>query len=198
MKKLSIIIPVYNEEKTILRILEKIVKVNLGLIKEIIIVNDGSTDNSREVIEKYLKRKKKNKNLEFKFISKPNAGKGSAIRKGLELATGSIITIQDADLEYNPEDLKKLINTILSGKVKVVYGSRFLKKHKPRYLIYFYGNKFLSFLTKILYGTKITDMETCYKMMTSEIIKDLNLVSDSFDIEPEITSKILRKGYEIL
>jgi len=198
MKKISIIIPVYNEERTILKILEKITELNLDLTKEIIIIDDGSTDNSKKIINKYLKGKKKYKNLEFKFVSKINAGKGSAIRKGLELATGDIITIQDADLEYNPQDLKKLLNPILSGKAKVVYGSRFLKKHKPKYTIYFYGNKFLSFLTKILYGLKITDMETCYKMVTSEIIKDLNLVSNGFDIEPEITSKILRKGYRIL
>lgn len=195
--KISIIIPVYNEEKTILQVLDKLSSLNLGLNKEIIIIDDGSTDNSKKIIQNYLKPKRNTKNLTFKFFSKPNGGKGSAIRKALTLSTGDIITIQDADLEYNPEEYSKLIKPIIEKKEKVVYGSRFLKKHKPLYTIYFLGNKFLTLLTSILYRSRITDMETCYKVFKADVIKSLNLKADKFDIEPEITSKILRKGIKI-
>ncbi len=197
MKKISIIIPVYNEEKTVVKVLNNLTKAKLGIKKEIIIIDDGSTDNSKNAIKSFLKDKKKSKLLEFKFLSKKNGGKGSAVRKGIEIATGEIVTIQDADLEYNPIDLKKLIKPIIEEKEKVVYGSRFLKKHKPLYKIYFLGNKFLTLLTKIFYGTKITDMETCYKVFKSEIIKNIKLKSNNFNIEPEITSKILKLGIKI-
>ena len=195
--KLSIIIPVYNEEKTILDILNKISNVKLGVDKEVIIIDDGSIDNSKKIIEDYLRNIKKSKNLEFKFFSKVNGGKGSAIKKGIKLCSGDIITIQDADLEYDPEDFKKLISPIIAGKEKVVYGSRFLKEHEPMYKIYFLGNKFLTFLTQILYGTKITDMETCYKVFRKEAIKDMEIRANSFDMEPEITAKILKSGIKI-
>ena len=206
--KISIIIPVYNEEKTISKILDKITNLNLREIdkkirKEIIIVNDGSKDKSEKIIKKYIFDNTKNNIIdkelydEFIYINKENQGKGSALRKGFEISSGDIVTIQDADLEYNPEDFKKLITPIIKGKEKVVYGSRFLKKHKPKYRIYFLGNKFLSFLTKILYNVRITDMETCYKVFRKEVIKSLYLKSNKFDIEPEITSKILRKGIKI-
>jgi len=190
--KISIIIPVYNEEKTILRVLKTLSKLKLGLKKEIIVVDDGSSDNSKEIIKKYARNKR-----EFKLFFKPNGGKGSAVRKGIELATGDIITVQDADLEYNPNDFKKLIRPIIEGKEKVVYGSRFLKKHKPMYKIYFLGNKFLTLLTAILYNARITDMETCYKVFDAKLIKGIKLKSNKFDIEPEITSKILKKRIRI-
>lgn len=193
--KLSIIVPIYNEEKTITKILNKLLKVNLGIKKEIIIVNDGSTDNSKEVIENYLKSLSKKE--EFKLIDKENGGKGSAIKEGIKLATGDIITIQDADLEYNPEDYKKLINLIIEGKEKVVYGSRFLEKHKPKYRIYFLGNKFLTLLTKILYNSRITDMETCYKVFKADVIKNIDIKANHFDFEPEITARILKMGIRI-
>jgi len=154
----------------------------------------------KKQIENYLKKTKKNKlikNIKFQFFSKENQGKGSAIRKGIELSNGDIITIQDADLEYNPEDYQKLIKSILANEEKVVYGSRFLGKHKPMYKLYFYGNKFLTLTTSILYRSKITDMETCYKMFRSEVVKDLNLISNKFDIEPELTAKILKKNINI-
>ncbi len=195
--KISIIVPVYNEEKTIVKILDKLSKVNLKIKKEIIIVDDGSKDNSKEVIEKYIKNKKKNKAEEYKIISKENGGKGSAIKAGISSATGNIITIQDADLEYNPEDYKKLIKPIIQGKEKVVYGSRFLKEHKPMYRLYFLGNKFLSFLTKIIYNSKITDMETCYKVFKADIIKNIDIKANHFDIEPEVTARILKQGIKI-
>lgn len=190
--KLSIIVPVYNEEKSILIILRKLFDLRLDIQKEIIIVNDGSLDESEAVIRKFIKGKKG-----FILINKQNEGKGSAVRRGICLAKGDIITIQDADLEYDPNEFKRLIIPIIEGKEKVVYGSRFLRKHKPKYKIYFLGNKFLSFLTKILYNSKITDMETCYKVFEKKTIKSLNLSSKKFDIEPEITSKLLRKGISI-
>ena len=174
--KISIIIPAYNEEKTILKVLESLEKVKFELSKEIILVDDGSTDKTKEKIEEYIK-KNKNKDTEFKSISKKNEGKGSAVRKGIELSTGDIITIQDADLEYTPEELKKLIKVLLNNKSQVVYGSRFMKKHKPLYKVYYLGNNFLTFLTKVLYGSNITDMETCYKMFKRETLKNLKLKS---------------------
>lgn len=195
--KLSIIVPVYNEEKTILKILDKLIKVNLGIKKEIIIIDDGSTDNSKQIIKNYLKRKKKNKNSEFQFLSKKNGGKGSAIKEGIKLSMGDIITIQDADLEYNPRDYKKLIAPIIEKKEKVVYGSRFLRRHKPMYKLYFLGNKFLTFLTKMLYNTKITDMETCYKVFKAQVIKKIKIKANKFDFEPEITARILKSKVRI-
>ncbi len=197
MKKISIIIPVYNEEKTITKILDVLIKINLGLKKELIIVDDGSKDNSKKNIENYIKKHKKISNIVFRFLSKKNGGKGSAIKEGFSLVTGDIITIQDADLEYNPQDYKKLIRPILEGKEKVVYGSRFLRKHKPRYRIYFLGNKFLTFLTKMLYNARITDMETCYKVFRKDIIKNISIKANKFDIEPEITAKVLKLGIKI-
>ena len=193
MKTLSIIIPVYNEEKTILKLLEKVLKVDLKVRKEIIIVDDGSKDNSRRIIKNYIdEHEYKHENVSFIFYPKKNGGKGSVVRKGIEIATGDLIIIQDADLEYDPEDYKRLIKPILEGKEKVIYGSRFLNKHKPVYKIYFLGNKFLTLLTKILYNSKITDMETCYKLFRSDVIKNINLKANHFDIEPEVTAKILK------
>lgn len=194
MKKLSIIVPVYNEEKTIISVLEQLRGLEIELEKEIIVVDDGSKDNSKKIIEDYIKKHKKEKVI---LISKKNGGKGSAIRLGFKRAGGDIITIQDADLEYNPRDYIKLVKPILSNEYKVVYGSRFLKKHNPRYKIYFWGNKFLSFLTKILYANRITDMETCYKVFDKRVIKNLDLKANKFDIEPEITAKILKQGIKI-
>lgn len=195
--KISVIVPVYNEEKTISKILDRLLNVNLGLKKEIIIVNDGSRDNSRKIVEKYLKKQDKVSRANFKFFNKENGGKGSAIKAGIKIATGKIITVQDADLEYNPEDYKKLIRPIIEGKEQVVYGSRFLSAHRPLYKIYFFGNKFLTLITKWLYNTKITDMETCYKVFKREVIKGIDIKANHFDFEPEITARILKKRINI-
>ena len=197
MKTLSIIIPVYNEEKTLARVLDKVCNVHLNIKKEMIIIDDGSKDNSRKIIKDFLKKKRNIKDLSIKFFSKENGGKGSAIRKGIELSLGDIITIQDADLEYDPQDYIKLIKPILEGEEEVVFGSRFLKKHVPLYKLYFLGNKFLTLLTKILFKAQITDMETCYKVFKKEIIKNIELRANRFDIEPEVTAKILRLGINI-
>ncbi|MEM4605865.1 MAG: glycosyltransferase family 2 protein [Candidatus Pacearchaeota archaeon] len=186
MKKVSIIIPVYNEEKTIKIVLEKVLKLKLN--KEIIVVNDGSKDNTFKELK--LLRKK------IKLISyRNNQGKGYALRKGIAEATGEFIVFQDADLEYNPKEIPKLIKEL--KKEKVVYGSRFLKKNEKGNFANYLANIFLSFSTSVLYGQKITDMETCYKSFRKEVLKELNLVSDGFEIEPEITSKILKKKIKI-
>ena len=194
--KLSIIMPVYNEEKTIEKIFERVQKVNLGKIKkEIIIINDASRDKSLRIINKI---KKKHKNVRV-FSHESNRGKGAAIRTGLKYFTGDIVIIQDGDLEYNPEDFKKLVKPILDKKTKVVYGSRFLGGIKGYIIpLHDFGNKILSLITKILYFRKITDMETCYKMMVKDVIKNLNLKANRFDFEPEITAKIIKKGYKII
>ncbi|MEM4181807.1 MAG: glycosyltransferase family 2 protein [Candidatus Pacearchaeota archaeon] len=186
MKKVSIIIPVYNEEKTIKKVLEDVLK--LKLKKEIIVINDGSKDNTLKELRKFSKK--------IIVVSyKKNKGKGYALRKGIEKAVGDFIVFQDADLEYNPKDIPSLIKEL--EKEKVVYGSRFLKKNKKGCLANYLANIFLSFLTSLFYWQRVTDMETGYKAFRKEVLKELNLVSDGFEIEPEITSKILKKRIKI-
>ncbi len=186
---LSVVIPVFNEEKTILEILKKIE--NVPINKEIIIVDDFSSDNTRNIL---LALEKK-----YSIIyQEQNFGKGAAIRAGFKRAKGDVIVIQDADLEYDPCDFFKLIQPIILGEYSCVYGSRFLNSNfKPQYFLAYVGNKFLSLLTSILYGQKVTDMETCYKMFKRDVLADFELSSNGFDIEPEITAKIILAGYKI-
>lgn len=194
-RRLSIIIPAYNEEKTIGKMVEILQKLELGLEKEIIIINDASTDRTQEIIDNL---QKKYKNI-ISYKHKTNFGKGTGIRTGLKHFTGDFVVVQDADLEYNPEDFKRMIPLILQGKTEVVYGSRLLGKSSGFSVpTHYYGNKFLSLITRILYNKKITDMETCYKMMTRRVAKSLNLKSSKFDIEPEITAKIIKQGNDII
>lgn len=190
--KLSIIIPVFNEKNTILEILNRVEKAELpnNLEKEIIIIDDFSIDGTRELL----------KGLENKYkiiYQEKNFGKGAAVKRGFKEASGDIILIQDADLEYNPEEYKKLLGPILKGEASVVYGSRFTEKHKPKYKLFYWGNKFLSFLFSILYGQKISDMETCYKVFKKEVVKNINTKSNRFNFEPEITAKIIKAGHKI-
>ncbi|MEK6907165.1 MAG: glycosyltransferase family 2 protein [Nanoarchaeota archaeon] len=194
--KLSIIIPVYNEEKTLNQLVERVEIVNLGNIKkELIVVNDCSKDNSQNIIKKLMKKYKNIRLINHEF----NQGKGAAIRTGLNYADGDILIIQDGDLEYNPEEYKKLIKPILEGRTKVVYGSRLLGKIKGFNIpVHYIGNKFLSLITTLLYFRRITDMETCYKMMTEDVIKNIKLRAKRFDFEPEITAKIIKRGYKII
>ncbi len=190
--KLSIIIPVYNEKATILQLLDKVEKVESpqNTEKEIIIIDDYSTDGTRELLNGLRSK--------YKIIyHNKNHGKGAAIRTGLKKASGDFIIIQDADLEYDPNEYSKLLQPILDRETQVVYGSRFLGQHSPRYKLFYLGNKFLSLLFSILYGQKISDMETCYKIFRREVIENIIIKSNRFNFEPEITAKIIKAGYKI-
>ena len=188
MKKVTILIPVYNEAATLLQILEKVKAADFcGLEKEIILVDDYSTDGTRELYN----------DLPYKvFYHDYNQGKGAALRTGFENATGDIIVIQDADLEYEPADYSPLIKLILDGHADVCYGSRLYGGKPSRSFMFTHllGNKFLSLVTNILYGSTLTDMETCYKAFKSDFIKGIKIKSDRFDFEPEITAKVLKRG----
>jgi glycosyltransferase involved in cell wall biosynthesis len=188
--KLSVIIPVFNEKNTILEILDRVEKVKLDLEKEIIIIDDFSTDGTRELL-KELEEKHKI------IYQEKNLGKGAAVKKGFLETNGDIIIIQDADLEYDPKEYNKLLEPILKGEAKVVFGSRFLNKHYPRYKLFYFGNKMLSFLFSVLYGQKVSDMETCYKVFIKEVLKGIEIKSNRFNFEPEITAKIIKAGYKI-
>lgn len=205
--KLSIIIPVFNEEKTILEILRRLDETEIADVeKQIILVNDGSTDATASVIEnsKFIRSTSSGQNLEY-IKHQKNQGKGTAVRTGIQNATGDYIIIQDADLEYNPKDIKTLVKSVTNGESEVVYGTRLNRLPKltrdertPRFLLHYMGNKFLSLLTSVLYGQWISDMETCYKLFPAKAVKNMCLNAKGFDFEPEITSKLLKKGYKIL
>lgn len=187
--KLSVIMPVFNEESTILNIIDKVKKVNID--KQIVIVDDGSTDRTREILEKL-----KDENIRVIYHTK-NQGKGSAIRTAIPYLEGEVTIIQDADLEYDPEEYHKLMRPILDRKAKIIYGSRFLQFNKPIYLRYLLGNKFLTWLVNILYCSRITDSYTCYKAFETGVLKNLTLQAKRFEFEAEVTVKLLKKGYEI-
>lgn len=183
--KLSVIMPVYNEKATIEKIISRVIAVPVE--KELVIVDDFSTDGTRDVLKTYEGRPA------IKISYHPyNLGKGAGIRTGLRECTGDIVIIQDADLEYSPEEYPKLIEPIVRGAADVVYGSRFYGTHRVFMVWHYLGNKFLTALTNVLYNTMLTDMETCYKVFRSEVIKNLDLKSFRFDIEPEITAKIFK------
>jgi glycosyltransferase involved in cell wall biosynthesis len=194
MKKLSIIIPAYNEAKTIHLILNKIKDVELQnqIEKEIIIVNDCSTDDTEEVIHNYLKL---HDSLIISYYKHDvNKGKGAALHTGIQKATGDFLIIQDADLEYDPQEYNLLLQPIINGFADVVYGSRFIGGNPHRILFFWHtiGNKFLTFLSNLFTNLNLTDMETCYKLFKSDIIKDIKLKEKRFGFEPEITAKISR------
>lgn len=185
--KLSIIMPVYNEKDTIAEILHQVRAVDLP--KEIIVVDDGSTDGTRELL-----REEEGKEETVVVYHGKNQGKGAAIRTALGRATGEVVIFQDADLEYDPGDYGELLQPILEGKSRVVYGVRTLREQDT---LRRWGNQFLTLVTNLLYGVGIQDMETCYKMVSKEVIDQLSIKSNRFDIEPEITAKILKRGYRI-
>ncbi|WP_298494347.1 glycosyltransferase family 2 protein [uncultured Algibacter sp.] len=192
--KLSIVIPVYNEAKTIHKILNKIKDVKLinNIEKELIIINDCSTDDSEIAIQKYAKN---NSNLKIQYFKHPvNMGKGAALHTGISMAKGEYTVIQDADLEYDPEEYNELLIPIVKGAADVVYGSRFMGS-KPHRILFFWhtiGNKFLTFLSNMFTNLNLTDMETCYKMFNTSILQSLKLKEKRFGFEPEVTAKIAK------
>jgi len=188
---LSVIMPCYNEAATLPRILELVRAVDLE--KEIIAVDDHSSDNTFDVLQAEAER-----DVQLWVIRHAcNRGKGAAVRSGLTRARGQIVIVQDADLEYDPQDYHELVRPIIDRRVDVVFGSRFMGRHTGMYFWNALGNKGLTFLTNFLFNCWISDMETCYKVMRTEGMRSLNLTSDDFRLEPEITAKVLRRGYRI-
>ncbi|OIP58187.1 MAG: glycosyl transferase [Candidatus Levybacteria bacterium CG_4_10_14_0_2_um_filter_36_16] len=196
--KLSIIIPAFNEEKTVGIVLDSIIKLKLpGIDKEIIVVDDGSSDKTSEIIEKVKKR-----NPELIFLNhKKNQGKGAAVVTGIKNARGDYIVIQDADSEYDPKYIANLLVPIQKKEAEIVYGTRLNRlpnlkgeEAKPLFVLHYLGNRFLSFITSILYGRWVTDMETCYKLFPRSAFENIRLRAKGFELEPEITAKLLKLG----
>lgn len=191
--RLSIIMPVFNERDTLRDILQQVRAVELpGIEKEIIVVDDGSTDGSREILADEAQAG----DLRALYHGQ-NRGKGAAVRTAIQEATGDLILIQDADLEYDPRDYPTLIQPIVEGRVTVVYGSRFLGPRKAMLFWHMLGNKLLTLTTNILYNAILSDMETCYKCFRADVIKDIPLRSRRFEFEPEVTAKVLKRGHRI-
>ncbi|PQB05573.1 glycosyltransferase family 2 protein [Aureitalea marina] len=194
MKKLSIIIPCYNEERTIHLILDKVRSVQLigEMEKELVIVNDFSTDDSKGAIQRYMVN---HPDLTISYVEhQKNMGKGAALHTGIKQATGDLLIIQDADLEYDPREYNDLLKPILEGHADVVYGSRFMGSNPHRILFFWHsiGNKFLTMLSNMATNLNLTDMETCYKLFRTDLIKGLSLKENRFGFEPEVTAKISR------
>jgi glycosyltransferase involved in cell wall biosynthesis len=187
---LSVVMPVYNERGTIREMVARVLGVP-GIRIELIVVDDGSKDGSTEILRELAATKP------FKLITKPNGGKGSALRRGFQEVTGDLVVIQDADTEYSPEEFPQLIELICQGRADVVYGSRFLGRHRVFLFTHYLGNRLLTILTNVLYNTMLTDMETCYKAMRVEVLRSFALESDGFGIEPELTAKIFKRGYRV-
>jgi glycosyltransferase involved in cell wall biosynthesis len=187
---LSVVMPVYNERATIEEIVGRVLAVPLRI--ELIVVDDGSKDGTRDIL-RALEAKHG-----FKLIFQDkNGGKGAALRRGFAEVTGDIVAIQDADLEYSPEEFPDLIELICEGRADVVYGSRFLGRHRVFLFTHYAGNRLLTLITNVLYNTMLTDMETCYKVMRTEVLRSFQVKSDGFGIEPVLTAKIFKRGYRV-
>jgi glycosyltransferase involved in cell wall biosynthesis len=192
-ERLSIIVPVYNEVRTSRAVIDRLLEIDLPVPREILVVNDGSTDGTAAVLDSAVQQR-----LPIVVLHvQRNAGKGSAIRHALQRASGSVVAIQDADLELDPQQLGSLVAPILGGVADVVYGSRFLRGRSGAPLVSFVANRFLTAVTNVLFGASLTDMETCYKVMRTDVARSLALTADRFDIEPEITARLLRGGHRI-
>ncbi|MBU0576772.1 glycosyltransferase family 2 protein [Patescibacteria group bacterium] len=192
--KLSVIVPVYNEAPTVKKVLGPLAGVKE--VKEVIVVNDGSTDDTEKEIKKILNSK--NPDIKkIQYFKKKNGGKGSAVRLGLTKVTGDYTLIQDADLEYDPREIPLLLEPLDREGVEVVFGSRFIGSHSNLLFWHRVGNGFLNFVVNLLYNTTLSDMETCYKLLPTDLFRKLNISANAFDMEPEITCKLLRRGCKI-
>ncbi len=188
---LSVIVPVYNERTTVAEIVRRVRAAEVPLVVDVVVVDDGSTDGTDQVLAAIT-------DSTVRVVRhERNRGKGAAVRTGLERATGDLVIVQDADLEYDPDDWPQLLDPILKHKAHVVYGSRFTGARKNMLLLHWVGNRFLSLVTNLLYATTLSDMETCYKVFDRRVLDGLVIESDRFDFEPEITAKVLRRGYRI-
>lgn len=186
----SVVMPVFNERATVEEIIERVLAVPLRI--ELIVVDDGSMDGTRDLLADLARR------LPIKLVLQPsNQGKGAALRRGFQEVTGDVVVIQDADLEYSPEEYPALIELICQGRADVVYGSRFLGRHRVFLFTHYLGNRVLTTVTNVLYNTMLTDMETCYKAMRADVMRSMTLRSNGFGIEPEITAKIFKRGYRV-
>jgi len=188
---LTVIMPVFNERATVAEIIRRMRAVDLPVVLQVIVVDDGSSDGTDKVL----------KALEDStvrvFTHAENQGKGAAIRTALAVAKGDLILIQDADLEYDPDDWPRLLEPVLKGKARIVYGSRFTGERKNMLPLHWFGNRVLSLVTNILYSSTLSDMETCYKLFDAQVLEGMTIVSNRFDFEPEITAKVLRRGHRI-
>lgn len=187
---LSVVMPAFNEKETIEEIIRRVFAVPIRT--QLIVVDDCSTDGTREILARLQPE------LGFTLLLQArNMGKGAALRRGFESVQGDLVVIQDADLEYSPEEFPELIELICQGRADVVYGSRFLGRHRVFLFTHYVGNCALTFLTNLLYNTMLTDMETCYKVMRTEVLRSMQLQSNGFGIEPELTAKIFKRGYRV-
>jgi glycosyltransferase involved in cell wall biosynthesis len=187
---LSVVMPVYNERETIDEIIPRVMAIPMRV--ELVVVDDCSTDGTRAQLGELQKQ------FGFTLLLQPhNLGKGAALRRGFAAVTGDIVAIQDADLEYSPEEIPTLAQLIMDGRADVVYGSRFLGQHRVFLFTHYLGNRLLTLITNVLYNTMLSDMETCYKVMRREVLDGLDLRSDGFGIEPEITAKIFKRHYRV-
>jgi glycosyltransferase involved in cell wall biosynthesis len=187
---LSVVMPVFNESATVDEIIRRVLALPLRI--QLIVVDDASTDGTREILTRLQEQQG------FTLLLQPrNQGKGAALRRGFEAVSGDLVAIQDADLEYSPEEFPMLIELICQGRADVVYGSRFLGRHRVFLFSHYVGNRLLTLLTNILYNTMLSDMETCYKVMRTEVLRSMTLRSNGFGIEPELTAKIFKRGYRV-
>ena len=190
-QKLSVIVPLYDERNTVVEIVRRMRAVDIPLEREIVLVDDGSTDGTREVLRQLAD------STVHVVHHERNLGKGAAIRTGLEQVTGDLVLIQDGDLEYDPEDWPKLLTPVLRGKAEVVYGSRFTGERRNMLFFHWVANRFLSLVTNILYNSTLSDMETCYKLFDRELLAGIRWQARGFEFEPEVTAKVLRRGIRI-
>jgi glycosyltransferase involved in cell wall biosynthesis len=187
---LSVVMPVFNEHATVEEMIRRVLTVKMRI--QLIVVDDASTDGTGPLLDRLRHE------LGFTLLRQPrNAGKGAALRRGFEDVNGDIVVIQDADREYSPEEFPDLVELIVKGRADVVFGSRFLGRHRVFLLTHYLGNRLITFIANVLYNTMLTDMETCYKVMRVEVLRSMTLNSNGFGIEPEITAKVFKRGYRV-